>query len=136
MARRYIQSPEWEDVFHNAMERLISLPQSKMQNIIGNGALKSYAYLTVKNFCIDYIRKQKTEPVQLSEDIEAEAGDFKGLHELESNIESMYWYHRELLNLYIEHKSYRKIEAITGIPYKSVANGVRKAREILMEKMK
>jgi hypothetical protein len=41
-------------------------------------------------------------------------------------IDSLYWYDREILKLYAEHGTYRAVEAVTGIPFESIYKTVQK----------
>ena len=50
---------------------------------------------------------------------------------LEQILEGYHWYNRDLLLLYLEEGSYRKVEKATGIPFKSVGNTVKKTIESL-----
>jgi len=139
LCRGLIKSPEWEDVFHDSIEKLLNLPSEKICKIVKNKALNSYAYLTVKNTSLDFlIKKNKGKNITtLPENLKDEnKTDLSALKELEGNLEKVYWYYRELLNLYVEHKSYRKIEKITGIPYKSVSYGIKKGQELLKKEMR
>jgi len=132
LCRKYIKGPEWEDVYQDAFLKIANLDKAKLTNIISNNCLKSYAFLVVRNTCLDHFKKKEPDFVEVNNELlESDLADFTALKDLEENIENIHWYHRELLNLYIEHKSYRKIEALTKIPYKSVSNGVKKARQML-----
>lgn len=41
----------------------------------------------------------------------------------------IYWYHKELLQLYAIHGTYRAVSEITNIPVKSIHNAIKKAKE-------
>lgn len=41
-------------------------------------------------------------------------------------IDNLYWYDREILKLYAEHGTYRKVEEVTGIPFESIYKTVQK----------
>ena len=51
-----------------------------------------------------------------------------------AEIDKLYWYDREIMKLYAEHGTYRKIEEVTGIPFESVYKTVRRCcKEIKMK---
>lgn len=51
-----------------------------------------------------------------------------------SEIENLYWYDAELMKMYAEHGTYRKIEQLTGIPFESVYKTITRAcKEIKMK---
>lgn len=43
-----------------------------------------------------------------------------------AEIDNLYWYDREVLKLYAEHGTYRKVEEVTGIPFESIYKTVKK----------
>lgn len=61
--------------------------------------------------------------------------DNSSMHEvigkIHAEIKNVYWYNAELLNLYSEHGSYRKVSEITNIPVKSVYNAIKHAKETI-----
>ena len=43
-------------------------------------------------------------------------------------LQKLYWYDAKMLELYAEHGSYRKVEAITGIEFSGICKTIKKAR--------
>lgn len=43
-----------------------------------------------------------------------------------AEIDNLYWYDREILKLYAEHGTYRKVEEVTGIPFESIYKTVQR----------
>lgn len=52
-----------------------------------------------------------------------------------SEIDNLYWYDREILKLYAEHGTYRKVEEVTGIPFESVYKTVMKNCKIIRDRL-
>lgn len=50
----------------------------------------------------------------------------KDLTIIETLLEDCYWYDQEIVKLWIKEGSYRKVEKVTDIPYKSIGNTVKK----------
>lgn len=50
-------------------------------------------------------------------------------------LENLYWYDREIMKLYAEHGTFRKIEEVTQIPWESVYKTVRKSCQIIRKKI-
>ncbi len=44
-------------------------------------------------------------------------------------VDNLYWYDREIIRLYLQLGSYRKVEAETGIPWESIYFSIAKARK-------
>lgn len=70
---------------------------------------------------------EEIEERQAHEDMEDEALE---------EIDNLYWYNATLLKLYGEGKSYRDIQAQTGIPYISCYHTIRKSIKQIKEKIK
>jgi len=49
-------------------------------------------------------------------------------------IESLYWYDRDLIKIYLQIGTYRGIQGLTGIPYQSCYKNIQKSLEILRQK--
>lgn len=54
---------------------------------------------------------------------------------VEDILEKENWYDRELFKLYIQEGSYRKLSALTMIPYKSIGNSVKALKERIAEQI-
>lgn len=52
-----------------------------------------------------------------------------------SEIDNLYWYDREILKLYAEHGTYRKVEEITGIPFESIYKTIQKNCKIIRARL-
>lgn len=52
-----------------------------------------------------------------------------------AEIDNLYWYDREILKLYAEHGTYRKVEEVTGIPFESIYKTVIKNCKLIRMKV-
>lgn len=52
-----------------------------------------------------------------------------------AEIDNLYWYDREILKLYIQYGTYRKIEEITGIPFESIYKTTQNACKLIRDKV-
>ena len=52
---------------------------------------------------------------------------------IEALLDSYHWYDKEVLRLWIQEGSYRKVAAKTDIPFKSIGNSVRRTLDQLKE---
>jgi hypothetical protein len=69
-------------------------------------------------------------------DVENESSNYHDLLDsCNTEIKNVYWYNAELLNLYAQHGSYRKVSEVTNIPVKSVYNAIKKAKETIKQKI-
>jgi hypothetical protein len=75
-----------------------------------------------------FYKKFRTSTVELSEIAEPMIIEYDGRKDHAINeIENLYWYDKEILKLYIQYGTYRKVEEITGIPFESIYKTVQKA---------
>lgn len=54
---------------------------------------------------------------------------------IRKKIEGLYWYDREILNMYIEQGSVRKVSAITGIPHTSIFITIKNIRKCIKDSL-
>lgn len=74
----------------------------------------------------------KDMDVDAMSDVENESSNYHDLLDsCTTEIKNVYWYNAELLSLYAEHGSYRKVSEVTSIPVKSVYNAIKKAKETI-----
>lgn len=53
-----------------------------------------------------------------------------------ADINNLYWYDAELIRLYMKHGNFRAIEKVTGIPYTSCFNSIKKSLSLLKRRAK
>jgi len=125
---------------NSVMQKLLG--EAKRQNIQSRGMETYYFYFLVRNMVISKIRNdnRRFELVYTEEDIydiedEAEEEEEQIYGAVREVTDEMHFYYKGLLEIYSKHKSYRKVSRLTGIPLTSVANGVRRAKEIAIEQL-
>jgi DNA-directed RNA polymerase specialized sigma24 family protein len=78
-----------------------------------------------------FLKQHKIKDTELTDDYDLK--DYSDeYHEMiqkcVDQAKKIYWYNQELLKLYAEHGTYRKVSVITNIPVKSVHNAIKKAK--------
>ena len=96
------------------------------------GKLKFYTVRIILNLMQSssspFYKKFRVSNVELSEIIEPIIVEYDHRKDAAINeIENLYWYDREILKLYGEYGTYRKVEEVTGIPFESIYKTVQKA---------
>lgn len=128
-----------EDVRQHAFLVLFEKEEAFIIDLHSRGKLRQYVAKTIYNtanfseskFNREYRRSTEipTEDIQDVPD-EQESYDYEALVESCSvKLEAIYWYNRDLLKLYVELGSYRKVSEKTGIPVNSVHHAVKQAKE-------
>lgn len=51
-------------------------------------------------------------------------------------IESLYWYDKEIVKLYLKHGNYRAVEEVTGIPFESIYKTVQRSAKLIYQGIK
>ena len=64
-----------------------------------------------------------------------EFNDYHLIKQLQTKIEKLYWYEREILKMYIELGSVRKVSAMTGIPHTSIFITIKNIRKCLKKSL-
>ena len=128
------------DLIQEVALLLLEMDQDKWTEINEGGYLRWYVIRTMLNMATSarstFARKfglhqyrPELRDVPEEEGYDQEKEDDIAL--LEQILEGYHWYNRDLLLLYLEEGSYRKVEKATGIPFKSVGNTVKKTIESL-----
>ena len=137
LAERICSIPD--DLIQEAALTLMELPQKKWDDINEGGYLRFYVVRTMINMATsprssfsklynlhnhDKIDHDREEYDQEKED---------DLQLLETLMEELHWYDREVLKMWLEEGSYRKVAKKVDIPFKSIGNSVKKSLETLRE---
>lgn len=56
-------------------------------------------------------------------------------HSIEKIVKEMYWYDQEILKMYVELGSVRKVSKATGIPHTSIFITIKKIRKCIMDQL-
>jgi hypothetical protein len=73
-------------------------------------------------------KKPKEVHCDVFEDVVDEDNNHELIEKCEKEVSKLYWYNKELLELYAEHGTYRAVSEHTNIPVKSIHNAVKKAK--------
>lgn len=124
-----------DDLIQEVALMLLEMSTDKWNELNEGGYLRYYVVRTIMNmgtsprstFAVKY--KLFETFADIPEGQQAEPYDEQLEQDLtivETLLEDCYWYDREIVKLWIQEGSYRKVQAVTGIPYKSVGNTVKK----------
>lgn len=122
---------QWQDVKQDVFETVLALPAERLANI---RSLRHY----VLQIIINLRRNKYAKPVKLYNrfeqlpdigNLEHEAYSEDEFNQQLQKIESLSWYHRGILDLYIELGSVRAVSEKTKIPFDSVKFAIKEARQ-------
>lgn len=110
---------------------LCEKPEDQIVELWQLGKLKFYTVRIILNLMQSssspFYKKFRVSNVELSEAIEPIIIEYDQRKDKAMEaIEDLYWYDREILKLYAEHGTYRKVEEVTGIPFESIYKTVQK----------
>lgn len=122
---------QWQDVKQDVFETLLSLPAERLQSI---RSLRHY----VLQIIINLRRNKYAKPAKLYSTFEQlpDIGNWE--HEPYNedeykqqidSIQTLSWYHRGILDLYVELGSVRAVSEKTKIPYDSIKLAIKEARQ-------
>ena len=128
-----------DDLIQEVVLLLLEMPEEKWQQINEGGYLRFYVVRTMmtmatskrSSFSKLYDLHNHKKVDHEREDYDWEKEDDIAL--LETLMDELHWYDREVLKLWLEEGSYRKVGKKVDIPYKSIGNTVNKALEQLRD---
>jgi len=127
-----------EDLFGDSIADLLEKGEEKIQKVYSNGKMETYFACVIRYKHLSRMKKEKLWEKYVdweettSTDSQVERVETRmDYMTVEKALGELYFYHRGLLLLYLEHESYKKVSQITKIPYYSVFFGVREARKML-----
>lgn len=119
---------------------LCEKPEDKIVELYCSGMLKFYTVRIILNLIQSntspFYKKFRVSNVELSEIIEPVIVEYD--HRKDAAIEAiedLYWYDREIMKIYIEHGTYRKVEQETGIPFESIYKTIQKSIATIRKKV-
>lgn len=127
-----------DDLAMEVITRLLEQPEEKIVGLHQRKELEYYTVRIIRNELsskYSQFSKKFMAPFMELNDKEAMAPDeAREMIEREMNTEralniigNLYWYDRELIQLYIKHGNYRAIETETGIPWESCYKSIQKS---------
>jgi hypothetical protein len=72
---------------------------------------------------------------KLMQEVEMNQYNHQTIEQVNKLIEGLYWYDKEILKLYIEHGSVRKVAAITGIPHTSIFITIKNIQKCIKQSL-
>jgi hypothetical protein len=72
---------------------------------------------------------------KLMSEIEYNQYDQHTIEQVNTQIDKLYWYDKEILKLYIEHGSVRKVAALTGIPHTSIFITIKNIQKCIKQSL-
>ena len=129
-----------DDLIQEMALQLLEMPDRKWQEINAGGYLRFYVVRSLLNMATskrsNFAKKYNlfNHTNELPELTDTEGYDYEkelDIRTVEVLMEELYWYDREILKLWIEEGSYRKVAKKVGIPFKSIGNSVKKSLETL-----
>tara|TARA_R110000751_G_scaffold86889_16_gene172649 strand:- start:149 stop:724 length:576 start_codon:yes stop_codon:yes gene_type:complete len=129
-----------DDLIQEIALLLMEMSDDKWRQINEGGYLRFYVVRTLlnmatskrSNFAKKYNLFNTTNEVP--EQIDSEGYDYEkelDMRTLEVLVDELYWYDKEVLKLWLEEGSYRKVSKKVGIPFKSIGNSVKKSLETI-----
>lgn len=135
LAQKLCNCPD--DLIQEVAMVLLEMTDEKWEQINEGGYLRFYVVRTMmtmatsprSSFSKLYDLHNHNKVDHEREDYDWEKEDDLSL--IETLMEELHWYDREVLKLWLEEGSYRKVAKKVDIPYKSIGNTVKKAIETL-----
>lgn len=119
---------------------LCEKPEDLILGLASRKELRFYTVRIILNLIqsntSQFYKKFRVNNLELSEIIEPTIIEYDERKDTAiSEIDNLYWYDREILKLYAEHGTYRKVEEVTGIPFESVYKTVMKNCKIIRDRL-
>jgi len=129
-----------EDIFQDLIVIILEKSEENLANI---KCLSCYIFKIIQNLCKSKIGKYKTnDKININEYVDIIVHEEKYNDEIDlidervnKEIDNLYWYDMEILKLYIEKGSVRKVSKSTNINYQSIYKTVKKSKEIIIKKI-
>jgi hypothetical protein len=118
-----------DDVKQHVFTELLLKPEADILDLYQRGKFTAY----VAKMLVNMVRWERSSFRKL-QGKETPSESFSDMAEeptpeaIYIPLEKIYWYDAKMLELYAEHGSYRKIEAITGIEFSGICKTIKKAR--------
>lgn len=119
---------------------LCEKPEALILGLADRKELRFYTVRIILNLIqsntSQFYKKFRVNNLELSEIIEPIIIEYDERKDTAiSEIENLYWYDREILKLYAEHGTYRKVEEVTGIPFESIYKTIQKNCKIIRDRL-
>ena len=123
-----IQPPDIrDDVKQHVFTELLLKPETDILDLYERGKFTAY----VAKMLVNMVRWERSSFRKLQgreTALESDIADEQPIEIIVVPLQKLYWYDAKMLELYAEHGSYRKVEAITGIEFSGICKTIKKAR--------
>lgn len=121
------------DEFIEAKQKIISALYDDLDDILAAVDLSKPKQDEVKNAIINKVTQLS---IAFDEDDQLRMDEEELIANIGIYIDDLYWYDRQILELYIKLGNYRSIQKATGIPYSSAFKTVQKVIKEIKQKIK
>jgi hypothetical protein len=125
-----IQPPDIrDDVKQHVFTELLLKPETDILDLYQRGKFTAY----VAKMLVNMVRWErssfrKLQGRETALESFSDVADEQPVEIIVVPLQKLYWYDAKMLELYAEHGSYRKVEAITGIEFSGICKTIKKAR--------
>lgn len=136
----------WEDLRQEISLIVLEYDQIKMLEILSKG--KPVFKFWIVRICCNQIHSKNGKmykqyhtiiPIEdvskLMDEVELNQFDQSTIDKLNLLIQKLYWYDQEILKMYIEHGSVRKVAALTGIPHTSIFITIKNIQKCIKQSL-
>lgn len=136
----------WEDLRQEVALIVLEYDKDKIEELVKKG--KQVFKFWIVRICCNQINSKYGKlgrmyssllPVEditlLMKDYEIEDNTEDTIKKVQVLVETLYWYDKEILKMYIEEGSVRKVAAITGIPHTSIFITIKRIRKCIKQSL-
>jgi hypothetical protein len=136
----------WEDLRQEISLIVLEYDNDKIIEIVKKG--KPVFKFWIVRICCNQIHSKNGKmykqyntliPIEdvskLMSEIEYNQYDQHTIEQVNTQIDKLYWYDKEILKLYIEHGSVRKVAALTGIPHTSIFITIKNIQKCIKQSL-
>lgn len=118
-----------DDVKQHVFTELLLKPEADIMDLWERGKFTAY----VAKMLVNMVRWErssfrKLQGRETALESFSDIADEQPIEIIVVPLEKLYWYDAKMLELYAEHGSYRKVEAVTGIEFSGICKTIKKAR--------
>jgi hypothetical protein len=143
---RNIGKDLWEDLRQEVSLIVLEYDEIKIRELLDKG--KPVFKFWIVRVCCNQIHSKNGKMYKqynnlfliedvnkLMQEVEMNQYNHHTIDQVNKLIEGLYWYDKEILKLYIEHGSVRKVAAITGIPHTSIFITIKNIQKCIKQSL-
>lgn len=136
----------WEDLRQEISLIVLEYDKNKIHEIIEKG--KPVFRFWIVRICCNQLHSKNGQmfkqynaiiPIEdvskIMNEIEFNQFDHETIDQINKLIDKLYWYDKEILKLYIEHRSVRKVAELTGIPHTSIFITIKNIQKCIRQSL-